>query len=318
MTVSIIIPAYNVDQYIERAIKSCIDQTYKDIQIIIINDGSTDLTQNVINQFTDSRILKLEQENKGVSAARNYGLDQSLGELCIFLDGDDWLEKDAIQSLISVYKKEKCFIFSTYKDAFIEEDDIRTDETLAMIGPEGRIQWMGYQQSYRPYLAINSSCYKLFDMRIIRNNSIRFDETISNGEDGLFNCLYLQHIKSIYYIPKQLWVILDRQGSASRDTFKSSQLSILRAIDQMSEVSTVDDTSYFKKYKCERVYYYAWQLIRSNCRNQKIIDQIRELLNKGARTFIFGKTKCRSKLKYIYMLCWYVHHAKNKSCESID
>ena len=91
MRVSIIIPAYNVESYIERTLKSCVKQSYPDIEIVVVNDGSTDRTEEIVNSFTDVRVVKLTQTNKGVSAARNLGLQTATGEFCVFLDVDDWL-----------------------------------------------------------------------------------------------------------------------------------------------------------------------------------------------------------------------------------
>lgn len=309
MKVSIIIPAYNVEKYIERTLKSCVDQSYEDVEIIVINDGSTDKTEEIINHCNDRRVKKLSQINKGVSAARNFGLETATGNFCIFVDGDDWLEKDAVRKLVEIYKREKSFVISTYKDAYLENEDICIDASMTVLGPEGRIEWKGYGSSYKPYFNLKSSCYKLYDMQIIHENGIVFNPAIQNGEDGLFVCQYLQYVESIYYLPEQLWVILNRADSATRSSFKPTQLSILRAIEKMDSYSkSKDDSVFFNQYRAERIYYYAWQLILSKYDNSKIIKEMRGYIVESASTYFAGSYKVQSKLKYLYMIFWYLVH----------
>ncbi|MDB8558560.1 glycosyltransferase family 2 protein [Turicibacter sanguinis] len=102
--ISIIIPVYNVEQYLQRCLTSVLNQTYKKLQIIVVNDGTKDNSQSIIDEFVkqDSRIISLIKENGGLSDARNYGLDYVTGEYIFFLDSDDYLELNAIELL---YKK---------------------------------------------------------------------------------------------------------------------------------------------------------------------------------------------------------------------
>lgn len=101
--ISIIIPAYNVDKYIGKCIQSCVDQTYKNLEVIVVDDGSTDRTGDLLLQLSmqDSRIQVYRQINQGVVAARNKGITESKGEYVLFVDGDDYLDKSAVELLIS-------------------------------------------------------------------------------------------------------------------------------------------------------------------------------------------------------------------------
>ena len=309
MKVSIIIPAYNVENYIGRTLKSCVEQSYPDIEVVVVNDGSTDKTAEIINGFSDVRIVKLTQNNQGVSAARNLGLQTATGEFCIFLDGDDWLETDAVKCLVEAYEREKCFTISTYKDAYLQNDTIKIVDNETPLGPEGHCTWNGYKESSKPYFRINSSCYKLYDMNIIRENGLHFDSTIQNGEDGLFVCQYLQYVNDIYYLPNQLWVILNRPDSASRKPFNPTQMSIFRALDRMGEMSQTDrDKKYFEWRKSERAYYLGWKLIQSKNQDPQVIKEVNQRLRQGWAAYIFGGTKLRWKAKYLFMLFWYACH----------
>ena len=318
MKVSIIIPAYNVENYIGRTLKSCVEQSYSDIEVVVVNDGSTDKTAEIIDKITDVRVVKLTQANQGVSVARNHGLEMATGNFCIFLDGDDWLETNAVKCLVETYEREKCFTISTYKDAFLKDDSaVKIIDNETLLGPEGRYCWHGYKESLKPYFCMNSSCYKLYDLDIIRKNRLFFDSTIQNGEDGLFVFQYLQYVNDIYYLPDQLWVILNRPDSASRKPFNPAQMSIFRALDRMEKMSREeDDKNYFEWRKSERAYYLGWKLIQSENRDQKIIDEVNQELKRGKITYIFGNTKLRWKAKYFFMLLWYAYHThKSKGWE---
>ena len=119
--VTIIIPAYNTEQYIHRAIESSIRQTYKNIEIIIVDDGSTDGTLSVAQNYEtqDSRVKVLHQENEGVSSARNHGIREAGGEYIMFLDSDDWFEDYAVEILLEAQLK--------YPDILIAADNYSVD-----------------------------------------------------------------------------------------------------------------------------------------------------------------------------------------------
>lgn len=103
--VSVIMPAYNAEKYIAGAIQSVLDQDYSNFELLIINDGSTDNTRQIIQSFGDGRIRYFEQNNQGVSAARNVGLDNMKGEYFCFLDADDKYTKISLSRRVSVFKK---------------------------------------------------------------------------------------------------------------------------------------------------------------------------------------------------------------------
>ena len=101
VSVSVIVAAYNIEDYIERCLISIINQSFKDLEIIVVNDGSTDKTLEKIQKMADkdSRIIIIDKENGGVNSARNIGLRKAVGKYILFVDGDDWLEIDTIQKL---------------------------------------------------------------------------------------------------------------------------------------------------------------------------------------------------------------------------
>lgn len=110
--VSIILTAFNEEKYIKKAIESILNQTLSDLELIVVNDGSTDNTLNIINGFDDSRLKVIDQENMGPGASRNKALKEALGEYVMYLDGDDWYRRDAVEIAYSQAKgKDTDFTF---------------------------------------------------------------------------------------------------------------------------------------------------------------------------------------------------------------
>lgn len=113
--VSVIIPAYNAEKYIKMTVESIINQTLKEIEVIIINDGSTDNTLSIINELEkkDDRIIIINNENKGVSYSRNIGIKKSRGEYLAFIDADDWIEKNYLKDTYNIAEKQELDIVLT-------------------------------------------------------------------------------------------------------------------------------------------------------------------------------------------------------------
>ena len=114
--VSIIVPVYNVEKYIKRCLDSLINQTYKNLEIILIDDGSTDSSGKICDQYKikDNRFKVIHQKNRGLPSARNTGIDNITGNIVMFIDSDDWIDKDCIEKCIKEFKlnnKLECIVF---------------------------------------------------------------------------------------------------------------------------------------------------------------------------------------------------------------
>ena len=124
--VSIIVPMYNVENYITKCIDSLVNQTYSNIEIILIDDGSKDATFQIIKNFKDKRIKYIYQKNAGVSAARNNGISKSSGDYITFIDADDWLEENAIELMINLFETNDCDVIRTnyYNVSYSDKKEI--------------------------------------------------------------------------------------------------------------------------------------------------------------------------------------------------
>ncbi len=121
--ISVIIPAFNAEKTIEKCINSIINQTYKNLEIIIVNDGSSDKTSEICRKFNDNRIIVFDNKNKGVSFSRNYGIKKSTGDFITFVDSDDYLELDCYENVVKIFEKnpEIDFVRFNYSDYGINE-----------------------------------------------------------------------------------------------------------------------------------------------------------------------------------------------------
>lgn len=234
--VSIIIPAFNVENYIGRGVSSALSQTYEDIEVVVVDDGSSDGTWSVLQTYSaDSRVVLSRQENSGVSRARNHALNLATGDYVIFLDSDDWLEPEACEQMMRMQSLKPGALIAADANFVSVVNGLEVcgnqivDMSIEDLSSDAAILRFGVYNS----IHIGSSCYKLFSRELIERCGLRFDERIAHTEDGLFVFTYLKVCRGLHYEPLALWNILDRPGSATTSGFNHSLISSLDAIDQM-------------------------------------------------------------------------------------
>ena len=227
--ISIIIPTYNVENYISKGLYSCINQTYKNIEIIVVDDGSIDNTCNIVEEYIkkDNRIHLYKKDNTGVSATRNLGINKANGDYCIFLDSDDWLVDNTIEVLVNNIN-DNDLVMCSYSN-YVNDKFKEARHYDSIILGKNYILICASKKEYH----LDSSCFKLFDLNIIKNNHIYFDESITNIEDGLFVFNYLHYIRKSKYIDELLWIVNKREGSVTSRPFSESRLTSIDAIHKM-------------------------------------------------------------------------------------
>lgn len=234
--ISIIIPAWNVERYIFRALDSCLEQTYENIEIIVIDDGSTDRTVRIVKEYQqkDSRVRLLEQAHKGVSVARNLGINKANGQKVIFLDSDDWLVKNAVEILVRKAQQYPGFLVGG-KSVFVSEGKEEEGKIESECKCEDVIlsQHEALMNTSTEKYRNASACYKMFDLEIICKNEICFDSDILFGEDGLFVFYYLSHVKGMVYMDVFLWNVLVRRTSSTRAEYKEAFITSIYGVEKM-------------------------------------------------------------------------------------
>ncbi|WP_050739527.1 glycosyltransferase [Acetobacterium bakii] len=206
--VSIIVPIFNVENHLNKCLDSILNQTYKNIEIILINDGSTDGSGEICDIYSKrhNNIVVVHKENEGVSVARNKGIQIAKGKFIQFVDSDDFLEKNMTDTLMKEVKIDAtlpiCNIEIYYKDKRLRHDLIPVKKKVSCSIQQYLTNFI---VKYKTNPFIGSPCNKIFIKDIIINNKIMFQEDRSFAEDFLFNIEYLYYIEKVTIINESLY-----------------------------------------------------------------------------------------------------------------
>lgn len=197
--ISVIVPVYNGDQWLDKCITSILCQTFTNFELILVNDGSTDSTSDICLNFAerDSRIKYFGKVNGGVSSARNIGLDYSRGEWLTFIDADDWIEPYFFEHLIHFATDDCSLLFSGHINHFANgKTEIVANNLL-------RVDRSNFEIAYCEYniYGRTSPWGKLFRRSVIEKFGLRFDERMRIGEDALFLYSFILSTESFVMIP---------------------------------------------------------------------------------------------------------------------
>ena len=210
--ISIIVPIYNAEKYLKKCLDSLINQTKKELEFILVNDGSTDNSEKIIKSYNDKRIKYYKNKNQGIGKTRNFGIDKAVGKYLMFTDSDDYLEKDTCEKLYQKANKDNLdlVVCNFYRE---KEDGTKTEEQL--------ISFKNTTLKETPKLLkeINASPWnKLYKTSLIKNNKIYFHETLKY-EDTPFVFIALDKAKKIGKIDDYLnhYIIHGNSETTVRD-----------------------------------------------------------------------------------------------------
>jgi glycosyltransferase EpsH len=243
--ISVIIPAYNVEKYIEKTLKSLKDQTFKDFEAIIINDGSTDNTEKIIKevlQDTKFQWKLINQENQGVSVARNKGIIESKGEYICFLDGDDYYHPTFLEKMYNKAKEKNYdVVFCNY--SLVNENGKTIRE------PKQKKEFFGIELTGEEVLkqTLIGHVYILVDSyickkKLLNEHNILYTKGCTNGEDTEFCMKVFFHAKLVNSVPEKLVYYVKRKNSASH----SFSIKVFNYVGAFKRVF-----NYFEKQKVD-------------------------------------------------------------------
>lgn len=220
--VSVIIPAYNAQPYIEKCVDSILASTYKNIEVIVVDDGSSDSTVSICRSINDSRLTVIEAQHGGVSNARNIGIKNSGGGYLLFVDSDDWVSKDIISHLVSITEEYKSDVtignYSfVYNDHSVLAADTQTD-IVEFRGDKTKdylrmFMLKGYAE-YKPYPALGQPIGTLYSAELIKQNGIQFPVGLQYKEDVIFNLYAGYYSHSVVWVNKSLY-FYNKQNESS-------------------------------------------------------------------------------------------------------
>ena len=186
--ISIIVPVYNVEQWLERCVDSIVAQTYADWELLLVDDGSTDRSGAICDRYaaSDSRIQAFHKPNGGVSSARNLGLDHAKGEWITFVDSDDWVKQDYLKNLYANTNGHDLVI--AYANVYYNDGHIETENYPSYEVTEDNADWLFTRSAMSWH---TSPWSKIYRYELIEKNNLRFDEKIHIGEDAVFLYSYM-------------------------------------------------------------------------------------------------------------------------------
>lgn len=218
--ISVIIPVYNAEKYISHCIDSLLEQTLYECEFIFVNDGSNDLSGEIIDAYKkiDSRVISIHQKNMGVSIARNNGLQKARGEYVGFVDADDYIERDMFENLYNMTKFHDCDVAVSNYQSEMEGRKVRSNYPFPT---EIYLNKEYIEQYILPFLIssdfFNTVCTKIYRSSIILENNISFPENVPLGEDGIFNITFFCNASSMIYLKEAGYHYRKVQGSATRN-----------------------------------------------------------------------------------------------------
>ena len=265
--VSVIVPIYNVEKYLEKCINSLLSQTLEDIQIILVNDGSKDNSGNIAKEYEKNnkdRVIYVEKENGGLSDARNYGLKYATGDFIAFLDSDDYIEKNAYEEMYNKAIEEN----ADYVECdFIWEfpNKIRVDKQYPYKNKKEML-------SFVRVVAWN----KLIKRQLITDNNLEFPKGL-RYEDVEFTYKLIPFINKFAYVDKPFIHYVQREGSIA-NVQNERTAEIFTVLDNVIEFYKKNNI--YEEYRDELEYNYARYLLCSSLKRMcKIKDKtIREKL----------------------------------------
>lgn len=224
--VSIIVPFYNPGENMIKCLDSLVKQTYQNIEIILIDDGSTDCSLDIARQYaeSDDRIILEKQKNQGVSRARNRGIEIAKGDYFSFIDSDDYLELDTYEYLLKLLEEKQVDVVN------YEHYITYPDKEIAHELPEDAYGLFDKAQAqYQLLYNVQFACNKLFPRKIVEG--LKFDETILRGEDTLFAKMAFDRADLFWFDKRPLYHYVQSEESAVRGKFRKTQLSIVKLYD---------------------------------------------------------------------------------------
>lgn len=234
---SIIIPVYNIEKYLMQCLDSIINQTYTNIEVILINDGSTDKSGVICDEVSkiDNRFRVVHTDNHGVSSARNLGLSIATGDYIAFVDSDDWLENSAIEKVSKLlqHRLYDLIIYGVVKETSEHQIPMYSNQVSSAYCSNKEVETILPQLIKQEII---NPPFKFYKSELIRKNEIRFDDRVNIAEDYLFNMECFLNVKSLYILEDILYHYMIRDNVSLSRKFQVDKYEKLMLVnDQLFE-----------------------------------------------------------------------------------
>lgn len=304
---SIIIPVYNVHNYVQKTIESAINQSESDIEIILVDDGSTDGSGELCDSFakTDKRIKVIHKENGGLSSARNCGANIASSEYVMFLDGDDYLRKDAVECCLGT--------ISRYPSDFIQfqYQEVSEGEEPTVNAPAERIyQAHTSRELFENLYRLGGTAASGTTKFMRRELALQIPFEHIRHEDEMWCTRAFQNNMTVTYIPDELYYYVMREGSIIHSSFNRHKLDIFAVSEE--RLKALQSLGLYDLVRCEygKLFHYILSLYNEakNAGDETAVAEIRTLFEKR-KNEIKQYANLQGKFKMIFQLMRYSFRA---------
>lgn len=288
--VSVVVPVYNSSMFLEKCIDSILNQDFKSYEIILIDDGSTDGSGDICDNYSASyrNIKAIHQKNSGVSSARNHGIEEASGKYICFIDSDDWVEPNYISFLYKNMNENglsACNLIENQNKIKVDKNDVIMNRDEAQISVYSCFGMQGFPVC------------KMYDRNMIILNDIRFDTDIYICEDVLFNIKYLKYaIGKIIWNKTTLYHYGKMNSGATERRFKPNTKLNVRSLTEFEAINRsskyINSNPFVRKAYLQRAIKAAGTTLRvfeaSNDKNHKMYDRLLKFVRKNSAVYLFG------------------------------
>lgn len=300
--VSVIIPIYNVEHFIEECIDSIVAQTYQNIEIICVNDGSPDNSGSICDQYAckDKRIRVIHLKNGGVSNARNMGIEAAQGEYIMFVDGDDYLAKDCIEYFVSLMHEFSAdIVYSDNYYTYEGEPQKRRERRKLLSGEEAAVM----QLCYRTNIGVWN---KLFKRQVLKD--LRFITSQRIGEGFNFNVSAFQRAQRVVSGERKVYYY--RQNNESSATKKFSEDKWINGLQSIADIKDhmiiqskeLDRAWLFAKWRTYVDIFIMMELAVLDRRSRPMYQESYKYAKKHAFCAFTTKTSYKEKISALFIL----------------
>ena len=293
--VSIIMPVYNVEKYIEKSIQSVLSQTFGDFELLIINDGTPDDSIVIAEKFIDQRIKILHKPNGGLSDARNFGMQHTTGEYIYFIDSDDWIDPNLLEVCVTALHKFKTdfVIFGYHLDNENLEGNLITSTSKNHVEMLFSKKEKNLNIDAETLALMGYAWNKMYKTSFVKENNLQFEKGVSLVEDILFNAKVYEVSDKILFINYALYHYINRPATSLIKTFHKNSFEL-----------------YLKKNQALHYFLNAWQMPQAHLNSvlaSGIINGIRYCVN---NMFAYkNNLSFWDKIKYLKMM---LHHPETQ------
>ena len=294
--VSVIVPIYNVEKYLHDCINSIICQSYEKLEIILVDDGSTDSSPGIADSFSDTRIRVYHRQNGGVSKARNFGVDNANGDFLAFVDADDTIAKDYIKFLVENALKDNADISICISNIISDSDHCVKDwqgeySVQVCEKDEGIIHLLKADE-------FGCAMNKLYRKEVWLK--YRIDETIRINEDLLANYFCFTESNVIVYSNAKLYNYRHRHSSASRSGFDERQLDAVKVNEMIARHSFSQSNEQVQSVAVNRFSGVLWSVYKGMAKNgmKRGKEEVVEVMERNAKILKYSGVDVRYKMLF--------------------